>query len=613
MDNHAENTLQTAAPPSEIEQLCERWLQQQSLLLHGACAGLVLTASASGEGIPQLTPTAIWPATFDDSPTLEQLIEVVENTFQEGCGLLAPKGQGDPEGHTRYILALPLTYQGEALAAVAFVVASNDENQLSDMMQQLEWGTGNLRAQLGELRLINDSETDQQRRAATELLAAVTAQPSFDSAGATYVIELTQLLAADRASLGYVRDHKARLRFMSHSAQFSKQMNLTRAIESAMVEALDQRQAICFPEEAANPLLLHREQEALTVVGKTDAVMSIPVFRAERCLAVITVERRGQAFSEREVRLCEALSLIAASVLEDKRLNDRWLVVKAWDALLEQLRRLLGPRYVLRKLGALLVTACFLFFSLYKTDYRLAADVVLEGSVQRVIAAPFDGYIKIAAKQAGDHSAERELIAALDERDLELQRYKWKSELAQRRTQLEDALGSRDRARIRVLTAQVEQAQAELDLVDGQLARVELRAPFDGILVSGDLSQRLGSAVSKGEELFRIAPLDAYRVIMQVPEDRIGDLSLGQTGAVVLFALPQLDLGVTLTRITPLTESRDGATFFEVEGLLDRSEDALRPGMIGIAKIQIDRRLLISIWTRGLREWLQLRWWAFWG
>jgi len=69
LDNHAGNTLQTAAPPSELEQLCERWLQQQSLLLHGACAGLVLSASASGERIPQLTPTAIWPATFDDSPT----------------------------------------------------------------------------------------------------------------------------------------------------------------------------------------------------------------------------------------------------------------------------------------------------------------------------------------------------------------------------------------------------------------------------------------------------------------------------------------------------------------------------------------------------------------
>ena len=39
---------------------------------------------------------------------------------------------------------------------------------------------------------------------------------------------------------------------------------------------------------------------------------------------------------------------------------------------------------------------------------------------------------------------------------------------------------------------------AELDLVLGRIERATLAAPFDGLIVSGDLSQRLGAAVRRG-------------------------------------------------------------------------------------------------------------------
>jgi hypothetical protein len=37
----------------------------------------------------------------------------------------------------------------------------------------------------------------------------------------------------------------------------------------------------------------------------------------------------------------------------------------------------------------------------------------------------------------------------------------------------------------------------------------------------------------------------------------------------------------------------------------------LRPGMEGIAKIEIDQRPLLWVWTRGLVEWLRLRLWEW--
>ena len=69
-----------------------------------------------------------------------------------------------------------------------------------------------------------------------------------------------------------------------------------------------------------------------------------------------------------------------------------------------------------------------------------------------------------------------------------------------------------------VLAAQISQTEAQLALVEDRLARATLVAPFDGVVVSGDLSQRLGSPVQLGDALFEVAPLDAYRVVLQVDE-----------------------------------------------------------------------------------------------
>ena len=60
-----------------------------------------------------------------------------------------------------------------------------------------------------------------------------------------------------------------------------------------------------------------------------------------------------------------------------------------------------------------------------------------------------------------------------------------------------------------VFAAQINQAEAQLALAEEKLARATLVAPFDGIVVSGDLSQQLGTPVEQGKLLFEIAPLEA--------------------------------------------------------------------------------------------------------
>src|SRR3546814_9465025 len=78
--------------------------------------------------------------------------------------------------------------------------------------------------------------------------------------------------------------------------------------------------------------------------------------------------------------------------------------------------------------------------------------------------------------------------------------------------------------------AQLRQAEAALRLIDYRLARTSIVAPLAGVLVSGDLSQSVGTPVEEGEVLFEVAPLGDFRVVLHVAEEDVNYLEPGQTG-----------------------------------------------------------------------------------
>src|SRR5262249_28063155 len=141
-----------------------------------------------------------------------------------------------------------------------------------------------------------------------------------------------------------------------------------------------------------------------------------------------------------------------------------------------------------------------------------------------------------------------------------------------------------DLANLVVLDPQIRQIESQLALAEEKLARASIAAPFDGIIVSGDLSQLIGSPVEKGKTLFEIAPLDAYRLIIQVGERDVRYISPEQRGLVTFAGMPGDPLSLILSKITPVTVAEDGRNAFRVEARLTELGPSLRPGMEGVAK-----------------------------
>ena len=168
----------------------------------------------------------------------------------------------------------------------------------------------------------------------------------------------------------------------------------------------------------------------------------------------------------------------------------------------------------------------------------------------------------------------------------------------------------RDRAKLGITMAQLDQANAEFGLVEGALGRTRLTSPIDGVIVRGDFSQALGAPVDTGQVLFEVAPLESYRVVLEVDEFDVAGMETGKSGQLIIAALPGSTFAVSVQKVIPVTVSSEGRNYFLVEATLDQPSLLLRPGMEGVAKVTVGQRKLIWIWTHGLVERLTVWFWT---
>ena len=430
----------------------------------------------------------------------------------------------------------------------------------------------------------------------------------------TLVTDLATRLECDRVSIGFRQDGRIKVQALSHSSRLVQNMNLVQAVAEAMDEAVDQNTTLCLPQDEGRTIQLRAHHKLAREFGNRH-VLTVPFAPDAEARGALLFERPdGRGFDRQDIELCQSVALLAGRVLYQRLRQERPLWRKGRDALLREAGRLFGARYIGRKLLVLAVAALALFAALAHGPYRVGASATVQGVVQRVVAAPFEGYIAEATRRAGDEVRQGDVLAVLDTRETELELLRAGNLEVQYRRQGEEAMARGDSAAAAIAQAQARQAMAQIQFYRQQIQRSSLRAPFDGVLVSGDLSQQLGEAVKRGQELFKLSPLDGYRLWLDVEDRQIDDVAVGQTGRVALAAMPDRQIPFTVTRIVPLAQVQEGKTVFRLEASLTPGESAtLRPGMEGVGRIDIGERRYAWIWTHGFMDWLRLKWWAWFG
>lgn len=445
-------------------------------------------------------------------------------------------------------------------------------------------------------------------RTALALQALLLDCASADEACRVAVRTLAQQLGFDRVSLALVQRGVLRLVAVSDGSDPQVATPVQAQLLAALGETVDQQAGIVWPEprgQTGVPRITRAHRALLPSRG--DSVAGVPLVQHEVVLGALCCERHGgPPVDAQALATLEALACFIAPTLALLRERERPWYQRLRTAAAG--RTAAWPRVWLA--AAAVVAAVVLA---WPAALQLSGQARLEGAVQRVLSVPADGFVQQVHARPGDSVRAGQVLVELADQDLQLERQRWQSQLAQHQDAWATANARADRAQLVQNQSRADEAQAQLDLVEARLQRGRLVAPFDGLVVQGDLSQQLGAPVRQGDALMTLAPSDRFRVIVEVDERDIAQIRLGQTGTVVLTALPWQALALQVTRISPVARAVEGRNVFEVEAALQERPADLRPGLQGHARIDAGRASNGWRWTRRLVESARVGVWAGWG
>lgn len=533
-----------------------------------------------------------------------QLIELAERGAQSGSLFQALS----VSGAFALVLRLSTLTPSEVCVAILLVTGRSEAVARGDL-ERLELAADTLRL-AQEYRQLRDSLTGHENLTETlDLLGSVLNQTRFYAAAMALCNAVADRFAAERVSLGWLRGGVVRLHAVSRTERINRQMELAQALESIMEEAADQDADLVHPADATG--WITREHERFSQVQNSPHLATQLIRAGKDIVGALTLERAARpwdAVERQQVRV--ALDLLGRR-LEDLQRQDRWFGARWAIRARESAALLVGPRHTWAKLLGLGILATLLALIFIRLPYRIEGNFNLRAENVAQIGVPFDGYIGRVEVRPGDAVTNRQPLLQLDIRDLVLEEAAAAAEIQRYQREMEKSRATASLGEMRVAEALVRQSVARLAQLSNRVDQATLRSPFDGVVIEGDFHERLGQSVRQGDPLFRIAQLERLYVEAEVPERDVHELGGAENGEIAFLTQPAFKFRIKGRTLEPAAVAREGGNVFLFRCELERGAEAwFRPGMQGVAKIDVGRRRLIWILTHRTIDFLRLHlWW----
>lgn len=124
-------------------------------------------------------------------------------------------------------------------------------------------------------------------------------------------------------------------------------------------------------------------------------------------------------------------------------------------------------------------------------------------------------------------------------------------------------------------------SEASLQLAEAKLAKMDLRAPFSGVI--GLRSVSVGDYVKEGADLVNLESIDPLKVDFRVPEIYMRQVKVGQPLQVQLDALPGKTFEGKVFAVNPLIDAAGRAVV--IRAMVRNQDTSLRPGMFARVRL----------------------------
>ena len=235
------------------------------------------------------------------------------------------------------------------------------------------------------------------------------------------------------------------------------------------------------------------------------------------------------------------------------------------------------------------------------------APVTIRSEHIRVVTAPFDGILDSSDVQPGDTVFhDQTVLARLATREIELELDAARAKATSDRRDAAVARASGQAAQEQISLLSARRAEAQVSLLEYRLRLAEMRAPSDGILLTGDLRRNIGQPLARGQMLFEIALSGGLRAEILVLDEDVNTVAVGQQVLISVASDPGRHRLATVERVRPMAEVVNGRNVFRVYAKLeDEGKGDLRGGMEGWAKIVVGTTNWFSLIMRAPVRWVR--------
>ncbi len=201
------------------------------------------------------------------------------------------------------------------------------------------------------------------------------------------------------------------------------------------------------------------------------------------------------------------------------------------------------------------------------------------------LSFPLTGIVKAVEVEAGDKVKAGDTLVTLDTAVLEARVREAESAVVTEQTQLAYVIRTQiDNERLDAAKADIERAQAAVDILKAQIAQATLVAPIAGTVASVEISP--AEVATPGQIMIVLGDLSRFQIeTTDLNEKNVPGIKVGQPAEVYIEALDGNFSG-KVADIARISETVGGDVVFKVTIELDEQPEGLRWGMSADVKIE---------------------------
>lgn len=559
--------------------------------------------------------------------------DIVKPCVQQGKDGAIEVSGGNDAHEAQYCLVTLLRSEGEVVAVSAVITRCRDLERARQRLQSMLLVAGYFDVYALRRAAEQNERVAQSHQHVLQLATQVATAQGFESAANNLCNELATRSSATRVSLGWIKGRNIRVKALSHTEQFDKKQELIVEIEKVMEECADQDAVVQYDPNPGGKSTdnVTRAAQALSRSQGGHGVLSLPLRHKDEVVGVVTLEfLPNQKIGPQVAHALNIAIELLAPQLWDRYHNDRWLVTKAALSTRDTAAMLIGPKHMLAKVVIFLVivatlVVCNIPYRIYpaawldfRPVYRVSAPFTFSTTERQALSAPFEGELESVATiegkivKPGTVVKKGDVLAYMKTADLALQQsqamFEWSGAMKKATKFANDEDPTNDADGL-IALEEAKAHKATADLYASQIEQAKITSRIDGVVLSGDLEAKQGSKVEMGKVLFEVGELDRLRAEINVNERDVQMVKVGQRGELATRSLPSQKFGFVVERVVPLGEVKEGGNTFRVYARLDTADPNWRPGMVGEARLEVDKKPWIWIWTHRLTDWVRLQLW----